>query len=75
MKATKLAFKGHSLPARISDHGFWLATIGVYHATGVPFPEVFFAVGDKSGHLCYVQKIDTLTSRSDLLAWLVEKVN
>ena len=51
MKATKLAFKGHSLPARISDHGFWLATIGVYHATGVPFPEVFFAVGDKSGHL------------------------
>ena len=51
MKATKLAFKGHSLPARISDHGFWLATIGVYHATGVPFPEVFFAVGDESGHL------------------------
>ena len=41
MKTTKLAFKGHSLPARISDHGFWLASIGVYHATGVPFPEVF----------------------------------
>ena len=52
MKATKLAFKGHSSLARISDHGFQVATIGVYHATGVPFPEGFFAVGDNSGHLC-----------------------
>ena len=54
MKATKLAFKGHSSLARISDHGFQVATIGVYHETGVPFPEGFFAVGDESGHLCYM---------------------
>ena len=57
MKATKLAFKGHSSLARISDHGFQVATIGVYHATGVPFPEGFFAVGDNSGHLWGVQRL------------------
>ena len=51
MKITKLAFKGHSSLARISDHGFQVATIGVYHATGVPFPEGFFAVGDNTGYL------------------------
>ena len=68
MKATKLAFKGHSLPARISDHGFWLATIGVYHATGVPFPEVFFAVGDKSGHLCLIYPVPLYTEKGKPLA-------
>ena len=51
MKVTKLAYKGHSLPARFSDHGFWLATIGVYHAMGVPFGEGFLPTSDTSGHL------------------------
>ena len=54
MKATKLAFKGHSLPARFSDHGFWLATIGVYYAMGVPFGEGFLPTSDTSGHLCFL---------------------
>ena len=52
MKATKLAYKGHSLPTRFSDHAFLLATIGIYYAMGVPFGEGFLPTSDTSGHLC-----------------------
>ena len=58
IKATKSAFKGHALPARFGDHGFWLATIGVYHAMGVSFAGIFFATGDKWGYLCQGQFVD-----------------
>ena len=57
MKAAKVVFKGHSLPSRFGDHGFQVATIGVYHATGVPFMLGFFAVGDNPGHLCLCTEV------------------
>ena len=56
MKATKLAFKGQWLPVWFSDHGFSVATIGIYHAMGVPFGFSFVAVGDNPGYLWSIKQ-------------------
>ena len=51
LEATILAFKGHSLQIWFADDGFYVATICVYHAVGVPFGGGFVTVGVNSGHL------------------------